>query len=71
MKIKVGLDIGGSTTKIVGMQDGKIIAKQSNANGSWDVAVTDDLQSLSGESLQLVATVVLKTLYGDYPHATL
>lgn len=33
--------------------------------------VTDDLQSLSGESLQLVATVVLKTLYGDYPHATL
>ena len=27
MKIKVGLDIGGSTTKIVGMQDGKIAAK--------------------------------------------
>ena len=27
MKIKVGLDIGGSTTKIVGMQDGKIIAR--------------------------------------------
>lgn len=28
MKIKVGLDIGGSTTKIVGMQDGKIIASE-------------------------------------------
>ena len=28
MKIKVGLDIGGSTTKIVGMQDGKIIARE-------------------------------------------
>lgn len=27
MKIKVGLDIGGSTTKIVGMQEGKIIAR--------------------------------------------
>ena len=27
MRIKVGLDIGGSTTKIVGMQGGKIIAK--------------------------------------------
>ena len=27
MKIKVGLDIGGSTTKIVGMKDGKIIAR--------------------------------------------
>ena len=26
MQIKVGLDIGGSTTKIVGMQDGKLIA---------------------------------------------
>lgn len=26
MRIKVGLDIGGSTTKIVGMQDGKLIA---------------------------------------------
>ena len=26
MRIKVGLDIGGSTTKIVGMQDGKIIS---------------------------------------------
>lgn len=28
MRIKVGLDIGGSTTKIVGMQDGKIIARE-------------------------------------------
>ena len=28
MKIKVGLDIDGSTTKIVGMQDGKIIARE-------------------------------------------
>ncbi len=28
MKIKVGLDIGGSTTKIVGMRDGKIIARE-------------------------------------------
>lgn len=28
MKIKVGLDIGGSTTKIVGMQAGKIIARE-------------------------------------------
>jgi type II pantothenate kinase len=28
MKIKFGLDIGGSTTKIVGMQDGKIIASE-------------------------------------------
>ena len=28
MKIKVGLDIGGSTTKIVGMKDGKIIARE-------------------------------------------
>lgn len=28
MKIKVGLDIGGSTTKIVGMQAGKIIASE-------------------------------------------
>ena len=27
MKIKVGLDIGGSTTKIVGMREGKIIAR--------------------------------------------
>ncbi|MCR5328574.1 MAG: type II pantothenate kinase [Saccharofermentans sp.] len=27
MRIKVGLDIGGSTTKIVGMQDGKIISR--------------------------------------------
>ena len=29
MKIKVGLDIGGSTTKIVGMRDGKIIARET------------------------------------------
>ena len=28
MRIKVGLDIGGSTTKIVGMQDGKMIASE-------------------------------------------
>ncbi|MDO4421638.1 MAG: type II pantothenate kinase [Eubacteriales bacterium] len=28
MKIKVGLDIGGSTTKIVGMKDGSIIARE-------------------------------------------
>ena len=28
MKIKVGLDIGGSTTKIVGMKEGKIIADE-------------------------------------------
>lgn len=28
MKIKVGLDIGGSTTKIVGMKDGNIIARE-------------------------------------------
>lgn len=28
MRIKVGLDIGGSTTKIVGMQDGKLIASE-------------------------------------------
>ena len=28
MRIKVGLDIGGSTTKIVGMQDGEIIARE-------------------------------------------
>jgi type II pantothenate kinase len=28
MRIKVGLDIGGSTTKIVGMQDGNIIARE-------------------------------------------
>ena len=28
MKIKVGLDIGGSTTKIVGMRDGMIIASE-------------------------------------------
>ncbi|MBR3247359.1 MAG: type II pantothenate kinase [Clostridiales bacterium] len=28
MKIKVGLDIGGSTTKIVGMKDGDIIARE-------------------------------------------
>ena len=27
MKIKVGLDIGGSTTKIVGINDGKLVAK--------------------------------------------
>ena len=27
MRIKVGLDIGGSTTKIVGMQEGRIIAR--------------------------------------------
>ena len=27
MKIKVGLDIGGSTTKIVGMQEGRIIGR--------------------------------------------
>ena len=28
MRIKVGLDIGGSTTKIVGMHDGSIIARE-------------------------------------------
>lgn len=28
MRIKVGLDIGGSTTKIVGMNDGNIIARE-------------------------------------------
>ena len=28
MRIKVGLDIGGSTTKIVGMNDGSIIARE-------------------------------------------
>ena len=28
MRIKVGLDIGGSTTKIVGMQNGNIIARE-------------------------------------------
>ncbi|MCR4702542.1 MAG: pantothenate kinase [Saccharofermentans sp.] len=28
MRIKVGLDIGGSTTKIVGMNEGKIIARE-------------------------------------------
>ena len=28
MKIQVGLDIGGSTTKIVGMKDGNIIARE-------------------------------------------
>ena len=28
MRIRVGLDIGGSTTKIVGMQDGNIIARE-------------------------------------------
>ena len=28
MKIKVGLDIGGSTTKIVGMRNGGIIASE-------------------------------------------
>lgn len=28
MRIKVGLDIGGSTTKIVGMKDGNIIARE-------------------------------------------
>ena len=27
MRIKVGLDIGGSTTKIVGMREGRIIAR--------------------------------------------
>ncbi|MCR4688645.1 MAG: pantothenate kinase [Saccharofermentans sp.] len=28
MGIKIGLDIGGSTTKIIGMQDGKLIGKE-------------------------------------------
>ncbi len=28
MKIKVGLDVGGSTTKIVGMREGRIIARE-------------------------------------------
>lgn len=28
---------------------------------------TDDLAAISGESLRLVATVTMKTLYGDYP----
>lgn len=28
MKIKIGLDIGGSTTKVVGMREGKIIARE-------------------------------------------
>jgi len=29
---------------------------------------TDDLQSISGETMRIVATVAMKTIYGDYPH---
>lgn len=29
--------------------------------------VTDDLNAVSGETMRLVATVVMKTVYGDYP----
>lgn len=30
--------------------------------------VTDDLNSVSGDALRTVATVTMKTIYGDYPH---
>ena len=30
--------------------------------------VTDDLNSVSGESLRMVATVTMKAIYGDYPN---
>lgn len=43
---------------------------QNNPSGSffehWHTT-QDDLQSVSAETLRLVGTVVLKTLYGDYP----
>ena len=29
---------------------------------------TDDLLSISGETMRIVATVAMKTIYGDYPH---
>lgn len=29
---------------------------------------TDDLESVNAESLKIVATVTMKTIYGDYPH---
>lgn len=50
-------------------KDGKIIAKQSNANGSWDVAVTDDLQNIAlrpndgfrNNNPQLVKVIIIPT----------
>ncbi len=47
MRIKVGLDIGGSTTKIVGMQDGKVIAKEI-------VRATDPVTSAFGAVGKLI-----------------
>ena len=47
MRIKVGLDIGGSTTKIVGMQDGSIVAKEI-------VRATDPVTSAFGAVGKLI-----------------
>ena len=52
MKIKVGLDIGGSTTKIVGMKDGSIIAREIVRAADPDaayrvaIAVEDDVTTM-------------------------
>ena len=55
MKIKVGLDIGGSTTKIVGMKEGKIIARDivraadpvTSAFGAVGKLINDNSLSIS------------------------
>ena len=55
MRIKVGLDIGGSTTKIVGMYDGKIIAREivkaadpiTSAYGAVGKLISDNSLSLN------------------------
>lgn len=47
MRIKIGLDIGGSTTKIVGMQDGSIVAKEI-------VRATDPVTSAFGAVGKLI-----------------
>lgn len=43
---------------------------QNSPNGSFFThwhTTTDDLQAVSAESLKTVATVTMKTIYGDYP----
>ncbi|MBR1798842.1 MAG: M28 family peptidase [Bacteroidales bacterium] len=44
---------------------------QNSKNGSffphWHTT-TDDMKAVEKESMQTVATVVMKTIYGDYPH---
>ena len=45
---------------------------QNSPNGNffshWHTT-TDDLHAVSAESMKIVATVTMKTIYGDYPHS--